>query len=154
VDRAGYEREMEEAKKRARGARKKMVITAVQGDLPKTDDSPKYGGLSTTAKVLGWVKDNAVARSGKLEEDVEVALLLDRTNFYAEQGGQVGDIGAITTPTGRFEVDDSQKLGDSVLHVGHLVEGKIEPGQEGFLEVAGIRADTMRNHTATHLLNW
>jgi alanyl-tRNA synthetase len=154
VDRAGYEREMEEAKKRARGARKKMVITAVQGDLPKTDDSPKYGGLSTTAKVVGWVKDNAVARSGKLEEDVEVALLLDRTNFYAEQGGQVGDIGAITTPTGRFEVDDSQKLGDSVLHVGHLVEGKIEPGQEGFLEVAGIRADTMRNHTATHLLNW
>jgi alanyl-tRNA synthetase len=154
VDRAGYERAMEEAKQRARGARKKLVITAVQGDLPKTDDSPKYGGLSTTAKVVAWIKDSAVQKSGSPPEEEEVALILDRTNFYAEQGGQVGDVGQITTPTGRFEVDDTQKLGDAVLHVGRVTEGKVEPGQEAFLEVSGLRADTMRNHTATHLLNW
>ncbi len=154
VDRAGFEREMEEAKRRARGARKKLVITAVRGELPRTDDSPKYGGLMATAMVTGWVEDNAVMRAGRLETDHEGGLLLDRTNFYAEQGGQVGDSGTITTPTGTFEVEDTQKLGDAVLHLGRVVRGHIECGQKASLEVSGVRADTMRNHTATHLLNW
>jgi alanyl-tRNA synthetase len=145
---------MEEAKKKARGARKKIVIVAVKGELPRTDDSPKYGNLTTAATVLGWVKDSMVAGSGSLAGEGEVALLLDRTNFYAEQGGQVADVGAVTTPTGRFEVDDTQKLGDTVLHVGRVVDGHLEPGQRATLEVEGVRADTMRNHTATHLLNW
>src|SRR5262249_10670282 len=71
-----------------------------------------------------------------------------------EQGGQVGDSGTIATPTGRFEVDDAQKLGDTVLHIGRVVEGRIECGQPATLEVGGLRPHTMRNHTATHLLNW
>jgi alanyl-tRNA synthetase len=154
VDRAGYEREMEEAKEKARGARKKLVITAVKGELPKTDDSLKYQGLTTEAKVLGWVVNNEVVRSGQLQTGAEAALLLDRTCFYAEQGGQVGDAGRITTSTGRFEVDDAQKLGDGVLHVGRVTEGHVEPGQAAFLEVDSARSHTMRNHTATHLLNW
>jgi alanyl-tRNA synthetase len=154
VDRAGYEREMDEAKKRARGARKKLVITAVQGELPATDDSPKYADLTAQGKVLGWVRNNAVIRAGRLEAGAEAALLLDRTNFYAEQGGQVGDQGMVRTATGYFAVEDTQKLGDTVLHLGQVVEGHLEPGQAAALEVAGVRADTMRNHTATHLLNW
>jgi alanyl-tRNA synthetase len=89
-----------------------------------------------------------------LGEDEEAALLMDRTNFYAEQGGQVGDNGFITTPTGRFEVEDVQKLGDAVLHVGRVVTGRIEVGQMAALEVGGARPHTMRNHTATHLMNW
>jgi alanyl-tRNA synthetase len=154
VDRAGYEREMENAKNRARGARKKLVITAVQGELPRTDDSPKYAGGSTTGRVLGWVQDNAVVRQGRLNRDEEAGLLLDQTTFYAEQGGQVGDTGRITTSTGHFEVDDTQKLGDTVVHVGRVVQGHLEPDQQAFLEVSDVRAHTMRNHTATHLLNW
>jgi alanyl-tRNA synthetase len=154
VDRAGYEREMKRAKERARGARGKLTITAVSGDMPKTDDSPKYDGLTATAKVLGWVKDNAAVRSGRLAEGEEAGLLLDRTNFYAEQGGQVGDEGTVRTPTGVFEVDDTQKLGDSVLHLGRVAEGHVEPGQRSTLEVGGARPHTMRNHTATHLMNW
>src|SRR4030095_13354697 len=71
-----------------------------------------------------------------------------------EQGGQVGDSGTVTTGTGVFKVDDTQKLGDAVLHVGRVEDGWIEPGQQATLEVSGVRADTMRNHTATHLLNW
>jgi len=154
VDRQGYEKAMDDAKKLARGSRKKIVISAVSGDLPKTDDAPKYQGSSASAKVIGWVKDNTVVRSGSLDSEQEAALLLDRTNFYAEQGGQVGDVGSITTPSGRFEVDDTQKLGDSVLHIGRVVEGKIEAGQSASLEVDPVRFDTMRNHTSTHLLNW
>ncbi len=154
VDRAGYEREMEGAKSRARGARKKLVVTAVSGELPRTDDKPKYEGTVATAKVVGWVKDNTVVRDGRLGVDDDAALLLDRTNFYAEQGGQVGDEGVIATPTGRFEVEDTQRLGEAVLHVGRVTEGHVEPGQSATLEVSGVRAHTMRNHTATHLLNW
>ena len=85
---------------------------------------PSTAALTATAKVLGWVKDNAVVTVGRdSSEDEEAGLLLDRTNFYAEQGGQVGDTGVIATPTGRFEVEDTQKLGDAVLHVGRVVEG-------------------------------
>jgi alanyl-tRNA synthetase len=154
VDRSGFEKEMKDAQDRARGSRKKFVVTAVKGELPKTDDSPKYAGLTAQAKVVGWVKDNAVVKSGRVGEDEEVALLLDRTNFYAEQGGQVGDVGTITTPTGAMEVQDTQKLGDAVLHFGRVTEGRLEAGQSATLEVSGERPHTMRNHTATHLLNW
>jgi alanyl-tRNA synthetase len=154
VDRRGFDEEMKRAQELARGARKKLVITAVQGELPKTDDSPKFSGLRTTATIAGWVEDNVVVRESRLAQDHEGALLLDRTCFYAEQGGQVGDMGTITTPTGTFEVEDTQKLGDAVLHLGRVVRGHLECGQKATLEVSGVRADTMRNHTTTHLLNW
>jgi alanyl-tRNA synthetase len=154
VDRRGFEEELDQAKDLARRSRKKLTITAVSGTLPKTDDSPKYGGRTTTATVVGWVKDNAVVRAGRLETGEEAALLLDRTNFYAEQGGQVGDTGTLTTPAGQFEVDDTQKLGDTVLHVGRVIGGQFSAEQQVLSEVSGVRQDTMRNHTATHLLNW
>jgi alanyl-tRNA synthetase len=154
VDRAAYDRTMAEAKDKARGARKKLVITAVSGEVPRTDDAGKYGATTTTAKVLGYVKDNAVVRTGRLAEGDEAAVLVDRTNFYAEQGGQVGDEGVIATPTGRFAVEDTQRLGEAVLHLGRVTEGHVEVGQAATLEVSGARAHTMRNHTATHLLNW
>jgi len=154
VDRAEFDRLMKEDQDRARGARKKLLITAVTGDLPPTDDSLKYGRRTASAQVAGWIKDNTVVRTGSLAEGEEAALLCDRTNFYAEQGGQVGDAGLITTATGRFEVDDSQKLGETVLHFGRVADGRIDCGQNAALEVSGLRADTMRNHTITHLLNW
>jgi alanyl-tRNA synthetase len=155
VDRARFEELMEGARQRARGARKKIGVSAVQGELPPTDDALKYQGLRASGcKVQGWVKNNQVLRSGTLRVGEEAALLLERTNFYAEQGGQVGDTGTITTPSGRFDVEDTQRLGDTVLHVGRMLEGEIEPGQQATLEVSALRADTMRNHTATHLLNW
>jgi alanyl-tRNA synthetase len=156
VDREGFEEAMRDARDKARGARKKLAITAVQGELPKTDDSPKYGLGPIEATLLGWVKDNVVVREGTLEPGGTVALLLDRTNYYAEQGGQVGDCGGtIASDTGVFEVEDTQRLGDSVLHIGSLLDGSLRVGQRVKVSLMGyVRLDTMRNHTATHLLNW
>jgi len=154
VDRAGYEQEMERARTIARGARKKLEVTAVTGELPPTDDSQKYKKLALKAKLLGWVRDNVVIVKGKLSEGDEAGLLLDKTNFYAEQGGQVGDSGFIRSGSGCFRVEDTQRLGDTILHVGKVVEGTIKAGQRVDLEISSARADTMRNHTATHLLNW
>ena len=161
VDREGYQKLFEKFREESDKGRKTFVISAVQGELPKTDDSPKYqvfgsGGWGPAARatVLGWVRDNTVERSGTLNRGDHAALLLDRTCFYAEQGGQVGDVGKIETQTGEFYVDDTQRLGDAVLHVGRVNLGRIEVNQVAGLSVQGTRWDTMRNHTATHLLNW
>lgn len=154
VDMSGYK----EAKKRhediSRGDKKGPTITAVQGDIPATDDSPKYDGLTVKAKVIGWVKENLVGDVGQFNAGDQIALLLDKTCFYAEQGGQVGDTGWIRGDTGSFQVEDTQKLGDGVLHIGKVYEGSIKVGQKVTVEVSGDRPHTMRNHTATHIMNW
>jgi alanyl-tRNA synthetase len=155
VDRAEYERLFEEFKVKSGEGRKKVVISAVQGVLPPTDDSLKYQGLAAEAQILGWVEDNTVISGGLLLPGKTVGLILNQTCFYAEAGGQVGDTGTITGGTGQFIVETTQKLGDTVLHVGQLPEGLLEVGQDVKLQVTtDIRLDTMRNHTATHLLNF
>ncbi len=157
VDMDDYELRWIEFVRISDGGGKALVISAIQGELPKTDDSPKYGTEVITAKVLGWVKDNAVIRSGSLTPGDAVALLLDRTNFYAEQGGQVGDDGVIDkveTPGIEFRVDSTVRLGDSVLHAGVMLAGEIAVGDTvQLMQSTFRRIDIMRNHTATHLLN-
>ncbi len=154
VDRPRYEQRMKEFQEQSGKERKKFGVTAVTGELPKTDDSRKYAHLTTTAKLEGWVLDSTVVKHGALEQDDEAALILERTCFYAEQGGQVGDTGVIHTETGRFDVTNTQRLGDCVLHLGRVARGQIKAGQPATLEVSSARVHTMRNHTATHLLNW
>jgi alanyl-tRNA synthetase len=152
VDVPGFDKAMMTAKEKARSGQKKIVVEAILGELPKSDDTHKYGPLSIPAKVVGWVKDNTVYREGSLKATETVALLLDRTPFYAEQGGQVGDIGRITADGLIFLVEDTQRLGDSVLHSGVLSEGTVKVGQSVTASVTD-RSNTVRNHTATHLLN-
>jgi len=150
-----YERVLEESKERARKGSKKHNVTAVKGELPTTDDSPKYRPESIDVKVVGWVINNEVITSGKLKAGDTAALLLDRTPFYAEQGGQIGDTGLVRSSNGaEFEVEDSQRLGESVLHFGMLIDGELSVG-DGVSPNFGTvrRIDIMRNHTATHLLN-
>jgi alanyl-tRNA synthetase len=154
VDEERYKKRLSTFQEQSGKDRKKLVVTAVQGELPRTDDSRKYGPDMLEATVLGWVKDNTVVRQGALTEGEEAALLLDRTNFYAEQGGQVGDSGLILNEFCDFEVEDVQRLGDAVLHIGRVGSGEVEVGASIRLQRrGGYREDTMRNHTATHLLN-
>jgi len=157
VDFAGYEVAMHEAQEKAKQGGKTFAVTAVKGELPPTDDSPKYAVELIDATVLGWVIDNEVLRTGSLKEGDQAALLLDRTIFYAEQGGQVGDTGIIDKPETdgvEFEVTDTQRLGNTVLHVGTLHSGELKVGDRVNLQQGTMRRiDVMRNHTATHLLN-
>jgi alanyl-tRNA synthetase len=161
VDLDGYEKAMTEAQEKAKQGGKKFAVTAVKGELPPTDDSPKYASEIIEATVLGWVIDNTMVTSGVLKAGDDAALVLDRTNFYGEQGGQVGDTGSIHLSGGRkspeaadFEVTDTQRLGNTVLHLGTLHDGELRPGDRVTLQQTTTRRiDIMRNHTATHLLN-
>ena len=92
-----------------------------------------------------------------LEEGKDGELVLDRTTFYPEGGGQIGDRGTIVTPTGRFSVEDTQRLatGGPILHRGRVVAGEIRVGQHAETRVdPSHRAGVQRSHTATHMIHW
>ena len=136
------------------GRRQHVQVALDLSGFVRSDDSPKYQALTAEATVLGWVTDQGAVRGGRLAADAQAGLVLDRTPFYAEQGGQVGDVGTIQTPTGEFDVNSTERKGDHVLHWGTVSDGYLEPSQKATATVDAARRDTMRNHTATHLLNW
>ncbi len=155
VDESGFEKLMTEAREKARAAAKQYTSMVIEGDLPVTDDSAKYETDKMQARVIGQVRDNKLNEQGSLTpDDDETALVLDKTCFYAEQGGQVGDEGTIVTETGTFNVTTTQKLGDGILHFGSVTSGKIEIGQRAEMNVDHRRAMVRKNHTATHLCHW
>src|SRR5262249_4929976 len=154
VDMEGYEKLMREHEEKSRGqAVTQQVALNVSGGLPTTDDRAKWFGSTCEGKVLGWIADNQFHTSGHLPE-TELGLILDKTCFYAEQGGQVGDQGTVRTPTGLFEVSQTVKVGNATVHVGSVTEGRVEVGQKAQLAVSPEREFTRKNHTATHLLHW
>jgi alanyl-tRNA synthetase len=105
------------------------------------------------SKVLGIIVDKEVVQSATQGQPVEV--VLDRTPFYAESGGQVGDRGYLIWEGGRMEVQDTRRpLAGIIVHKGVVLEGTLKTGQEVEPVVPGsVRWDTMRNHTATHLVH-
>lgn len=112
---------------------------------------------SSPATVRGLV--NAGARAAKLEPLADAAaeqlLVLDRTPFYAESGGQVGDSGEIRGPNGVFSVRDTQKDGDVWIHSGHCTSGTISEGDAVTATVDTVRRNAIRRaHTATHILHF
>ncbi|HEY2340184.1 MAG TPA: alanine--tRNA ligase, partial [Steroidobacteraceae bacterium] len=111
-----------------------------------------YEGLSDSGNVVALLKKGAQVQS--LEAGDEGEVVLDRTPFYAEAGGQVGDAGQLTASGVRFMVSDTQKRGAAHAHIGRLLEGRMAVGDSLEAEVDGARRQaTALNHTATHLLH-
>jgi alanyl-tRNA synthetase len=155
VEEEDYSRRMKEHEAKSRGkATAALVAVNASGGLPTTDDRPKWQGPTSDGTVLGWIADNQFQTSGRRLPETEIGLVLDRTCFYAEQGGQVGDQGTVRTPTGLFEVTQTVKVGNAVVHLGSVGEGRLEVGQKAHLQVSAEREFTRKNHTATHLLHW
>ncbi len=166
VDVAEYERLMEQARERARAggrgalAPRELVNAELVTPLGATDESPKYETDELPARVIGIVRideDGSVRLLGEdeaLDVGQQAGLVFDKTCFYAEQGGQVGDEGQIKTASVRFDVEDTQRYADTIVHFGTLVMGNIRVGDELGLFVDRRRDETRCNHTATHLLNW
>jgi alanyl-tRNA synthetase len=160
VEQAGFDAAMDEQRQRAKEARKVAVagdatdFQAVLDQFGPTDFTGRQEN-ETTATVLAVVPDSDTERSGAGAGDL-VDIVLDRTPFYAEAGGQVGDTGTIETGTGRAEVlDTTYALPDLHRHRARIVEGEIVPGQEARAAIDVARRDAIRrNHTGTHILHW
>ncbi len=153
VDRAGFEAAMADQRARARQAAKGAgagADTAAYKDLLEAHGPTAftgYGEARSAATVLGVLESST-------GDGVEI--VLDRTPFYAEAGGQVGDTGTITTETGMAEVTDTTYgLPGLIVHHATLTEGTISPDQAADAAIdAARRAAIRRNHTGTHLLHW
>jgi alanyl-tRNA synthetase len=157
VDVDAFETLMGAQRQRARAAQKSTnLAAALTGvELPKTDDALKYEADSCQAALLGWITADGYHTSDELTDtENTVALVLDKTCFYAESGGQVGDGGMIKTDTAAFAVEGTEKIADCVLHRGKLVSGTLSIGSTVQAAVDKDRQATMKNHTATHILQW
>jgi alanyl-tRNA synthetase len=153
VDQAGFDRAMEEQRERARAA--SQFGAAAVADL-KLDGQTEFTGydlLEQQAKVVAIVQDGQ--QTEILRQGGSGTVFLDRTPFYAESGGQVGDLGVLMGKGVLFEVEDTRKqAGDLFAHIGKLEEGSLKLGDEVTAQVnAYTRQATMRNHSATHLLH-
>ncbi|MDP4152347.1 MAG: alanine--tRNA ligase [Bacillota bacterium] len=157
VDEDGFNKMMAEQKARARAARAAMGDAGwSESVLSKLDKGIKtdfvgYAEEKTDAKILAIIKDNEIAEAAG-EGDM-VTLLLDRTTFYAESGGQVGDSGVITKDGATVTVTDCKKVNGRFLHLGEVTEGSIMVGDtvNTAFDLSRRRA-IMRNHSAAHLL--
>ena len=108
--------------------------------------------FNSRGKVVSIIKDEKEVAT--ITATDKAFLIFDKTSFYPEGGGQVGDIGYITAEGIEFEVDDTFKVGDAIIHSGHLRSGTIEIGKELDHNInSGRRLKTEYNHTATHLLH-
>ena len=157
VDAAGFEARMAQQRQQARAAQKNNSLTAsVSGTpLPQTEDDLKYETDECAGQVIGWIDEGGLHTDGRLKTGPQaVGLILDRTCFYAESGGQVGDCGLIRGPEGVFAVETTEKTADCVIHRGTVTEGRIGIGDAVCAEVDGGRRQSRKNHTATHLLQW
>lgn len=152
LDEAGFEREMEAQRARARAAQSFKA----NAQLPYEGQDTEFKGYSerqTESKVLALYKDGE--QVNELNEGDEGAIVIDFTPFYAESGGQVGDVGYIFAGENRFEVRDTQKIKAAVFgQFGVQTSGRLKVGDSVTAKVDDeIRNANMRNHSATHLMH-
>ena len=152
LDEAGFEREMEAQRARARAAQSFKA----NAQLPYEGQDTEFKGYSerqTESKVLALYKNGE--QVNELNEGDEGAVVIDFTPFYAESGGQVGDVGYIFAGENRFEVRDTQKIKAAVFgQFGVQTSGRLKVGDSVTAKVDDeIRNANMRNHSATNLMH-
>jgi alanyl-tRNA synthetase len=159
VDRAGFERALERQRELSRASVGRFADTQRQRAELYAQFSERltefvgYDRLETTATIVGILGLSDLRQEAEAGEEIE--LILDRTPFYGEAGGQVGDTGEIVAETGIVTVEDTQRpTPELIVHRGRVREGSIRVGQSVRAIVdAERRAAIRRNHTATHLLH-
>ena len=157
VDEEQFRRLMLEQRERARAARKNAGADAWEGEKSVLGHVPEtkfwgYDGFDCRAEVLAIVKDGQLVNSAEAGD--EVVVVTDQTTFYAESGGQSGDIGTIESKDAMVNVTDTTKNhAKNILHHAKVEAGSLTVGETVDMKVNSIsRLATMRNHTAAHLL--
>ena len=152
IDTLGFEKAMEGQRERGRAASRFGVDLRGADTLDVESAFCGYETLEGVGKITAILKAGAEEKSAASGEEVQV--VLDKTPFYAEAGGQVGDVGVLDNKQARFKVTDTKKLGDAHLHIGRLESGSLAIGDKLTAKVdVATRQATMLNHSATHLLH-
>ncbi|MDP1804986.1 MAG: alanine--tRNA ligase-related protein, partial [Acidimicrobiales bacterium] len=154
VDRAGFEAAMENQRRQGQ-----LAADAAKGAVNPADAEQRraaYKALVEAGGPVEFLGYQQVEATATVRAVIGEEIFLDRTPFYAEGGGQVGDTGSIVSATGRAEVlDTTYALPGLHRHSVRLIEGEITPGQEVTASVDTERREHIRrNHTGTHLLHW
>lgn len=153
IDHDGFDKEMKAQQERARAARAKVSAKVATPDTTGLDQSAlvKDENAVNARVVLIGIDGAAVERA---EKDTAITIILDKTPFHAEGGGQIGDTGYITGPSGKAEVTDTKSLANGLTYmIAIVMEGSLSKGDEVDITVDKVRnLDIARNHTATHLL--
>ncbi|MEL7981679.1 alanine--tRNA ligase [Vreelandella titanicae] len=153
LDEDGFQQALEAQRERARAASQFGADYSASIELEGETAFTGYDRLEDQAKVTALV-DSEGNPLAALEAGQKGVVVLDRTPFYGESGGQVGDTGYLYVDGGRFQVTDTQKQSGHHLHQGMMVEGSLSVGASVRGEVdASLRTATIRNHSATHLLH-
>jgi alanyl-tRNA synthetase len=152
VDTTGFDEKMNEQRVRARADAAAKRATVTVSDLPTVrSEFSGYGGLSANGTILAILADGASVE--RIEMGAEAQLILDRSSFYAEKGGQIGDRGEIVAGDGGFDVTDTQLTGAAIVHHGIVRYGGLAVGDAvETLVFPEWRAEIRRHHTSAHLL--
>ncbi len=152
VDEAGFEAAMEEQRRRAREA---SGFGADYNAMIRVDSASEFKGydhLELNGKVIALFVDGKAVDA--INAGQEAVVVLDQTPFYAESGGQVGDKGELKGANFSFAVEDTQKYGQAIGHIGKLAAGSLKVGDAVQADVDEARRARIRlNHSATHLMH-
>ncbi|MGL5615622.1 MAG: alanine--tRNA ligase [Sarcina sp.] len=158
IDKDGFNKEMEAQRERARNARGESSYMGSDGPVNRIESSIKtkfdgYDRETLTSEIL--VLGNEEDFKDELTEGEEGFLVVEKTPFYAEMGGQIGDNGIVETKSGMAEVLDCKKnVGGKFVHYIKVVRGSIKVNEEAELNVNALRRSAVcKNHTATHMLH-
>ncbi|RLV89241.1 Alanine--tRNA ligase [Spathaspora sp. JA1] len=165
IDEAGFERAKEESREASKGTGSKTGVNLVKLDvhaisnletdlIPKTDDEFKYGTENIESKILAIYNGSEFV--DKISDSKQYGILLDKTPFYAEQGGQEYDTGKLVIDgKSEFTVENVQVYGGYVLHTGVVTEGELSVQDTVIASYDELRRWPIRNnHTGTHILNF
>ncbi len=153
VDEVGFQRAMAAQRERARAASHFGADYQGQLEVASASEFTGYDGLQDRGEVVALF-DGAGNPVETLSAGAAGVVVLDRTPFYAESGGQVGDTGTLQNDQANFLVEDTQKQGSAHTHIGKVSRGAIHPGQRLQARVdQARRAAIAHNHSATHLLH-
>lgn len=151
-DKKGFQEELEKDRQVSRESWKANKVSLMTGQSVEKTEFLGYSSVLEKGNITHLFFDNKPASS--LKEGQTGAIVLNRTPFYPEGGGQVGDIGFLRQGKNVFKVLDTQKENDSIIHFGEVLSGEFSAGQELEAEVETTRRERLRyHHSGTHLLN-
>ncbi|WP_211924172.1 alanine--tRNA ligase [Coxiella endosymbiont of Amblyomma nuttalli] len=151
VDYAGFNKAMKCQREQSQQARHFSINHTQTVYISGKTEFVGYETFESEARVITLLQDDKPTSA--LCEGKRGIVVLDRTPFYAESGGQIGDQGYLFFEGGHFRVKDTHKQGIVYLHLGEVIKGKLQVNQKVYAKIDSSRLDVMRNHSATHLLH-